>query len=81
MPWGCGGNTHLAAPLHPASWVSGARSTDSPKLWNKNQTAFLRQVVGLAKINHHGTIASNHIQNGTLPKGLIEPTGAFLHTF
>ena len=81
MPHSHSGNTHLAAPLRPTSQVSGAWSTDSPKSWNKDQTAFLRQVVGLAKINHHGTIASNHIQNGTLPKGLIEPTGVFLHTF
>ena len=81
IPWGHVGNTHLAAFLHPTSQVSRTRSTDFPKSWNKNQMALLRQVVGLAKINHHGTIASNHIQNGTLPKGLIEPTGALLHAF
>ena len=78
---GRGGHTHLAAPLRPTSRVSGAWLTDSPKTWNKDQTAFLRQVAGLAKINHHGTIAFNHLQNGTLPKGLIEPTDAFLHSF
>ncbi|MCG8622865.1 MAG: hypothetical protein MJE68_12830, partial [Proteobacteria bacterium] len=81
MPRGRGGHTHLAAPLRPTGRASGARLTDPPKSWNKNQTAFLRQVAGLAKINHHGTIASTHLKNGTLPKGLIEPTGAFMHSF
>ena len=78
---GFAGHTHLAYPAPGSGRYRGDRLNMLPKSWNFSMRSYYRNAVELGRVNHHAIINQNHIKQGTLPKGIADPTKTFAVQF